>query len=73
MVQSLLPDQLADAKSAFSKNAFNELDQKLINLVSPWSPGTMISSYFLETARGNSSEAAKMLERAKARGLSFPN
>ena len=50
-----------------------ELDQKLINLVSPWSPGTMISSYFLEAVRGNSSEAAKMLERARANGLSFPN
>jgi len=50
-----------------------ELDQKLINPVSPLSLGTMISSYFLETVRGNSSEAAKMLERAKASGLSFPN
>jgi len=49
-----------------------ELDQKLINPVSPLSLGTMISSYFLETVRGNSSEAAKMLERAKASGLSFP-
>ena len=40
---------------------------------SPWTPGTMISSYFLEAVQGSSSEAAKMLERAKASGLSFPN
>ena len=73
MVQYLRPDQLADAKSAFTSNVFNELDQKLIDFLSPWNPGTMVSSYFLETVRGNSSEATKMLEKAKASGLSFPN